>query len=189
MFLFFDTETTGLPKNWKRPHTDTDNWPRMVQIAWLLFDLKGKQLDSKNYIIKPDGYTIPKEVSMIHGITTSRAENEGHDLIQVLTEFSEYINESEYMVAHNMSFDEKIAGAEFVRKNVPNKLFVKKRFCTMLSSTDICKIPGPYGYKWPKLAELHYKLFREDFDDAHDASVDISITAKCFWEMKKRKLI
>jgi len=30
MYLFFDTETTGLPRNWKAPVTDLDNWPRMV---------------------------------------------------------------------------------------------------------------------------------------------------------------
>ena len=27
MYLIFDTETTGLPKNFKAPITDTDNWP------------------------------------------------------------------------------------------------------------------------------------------------------------------
>ena len=36
MFLIFDTETTGFPRNKKAPLTDFDNWPRMVQIAWQL---------------------------------------------------------------------------------------------------------------------------------------------------------
>jgi len=35
MYLFFDTETTGLPKKWKAPITDLDNWPRLVQLAYL----------------------------------------------------------------------------------------------------------------------------------------------------------
>jgi len=35
MYLFFDTETTGLPKNWKAPIEDLNNWPRLVQLAWL----------------------------------------------------------------------------------------------------------------------------------------------------------
>jgi len=55
----------------------------------------------------------------------------------------------------------------------------------MESSTNYCAIQGPYGYKWPKLSELHYKLFRTGFDEAHDAAVDIKATAKCFWELKK----
>ena len=41
----------------------------------------------------------------------------------------------------------------------------------------------------PKLQELHRKLFGCDFDNAHDALSDIRATEKCFWEMRKRKLI
>jgi hypothetical protein len=55
----------------------------------------------------------------------------------------------------------------------------------MESSTNFCALPGPYGYKWPKLPELHYKLFRTGFAEAHNAAVDIQITAKCFWELKR----
>lgn len=55
----------------------------------------------------------------------------------------------------------------------------------MQASTDLCRLPGPYGFKWPKLSELHYKLFGFDFKEAHDASVDINATEKCFWEMRK----
>ena len=55
----------------------------------------------------------------------------------------------------------------------------------MQSTTNFCAIDGPYGYKWPKLSELHYKLFRTGFEEAHNASVDITATAKCFWELKR----
>jgi hypothetical protein len=34
MYLIFDTETTGLPKKWAAPISDTDNWPRAIQIAF-----------------------------------------------------------------------------------------------------------------------------------------------------------
>ena len=59
MFLIFDTETTGLPENWKAPLTDFDNWPRMVQLAWQIHDIKGELVDVKNFIIKPENYDIP----------------------------------------------------------------------------------------------------------------------------------
>jgi DNA polymerase III epsilon subunit-like protein len=185
MFLFFDTETTGLPLNWKAPVTKLDNWPRMVQIAWLLYDLKGVKMDGQSYIIKPEGYKIPADVAKIHRITTEIAINEGHDLTKVLNIFAELVEEAEIIVAHNISFDEKIVGAEFLRKKVKNSFFDKKRVCTMLSSTDYCKINGPYGYKWPKLSELHYKLFGADFEEAHNAEVDIHATARCFWKLKE----
>lgn len=111
MLLFFDTETTGLPRNWKAPVTDINNWPRLVQIAFLLYDREGNRISEKCYIIKPDGYQIPAYAARIHGITTNRALCEGKDLRSVLEEFREAAESSKYLVAHNISFDEKIIGA------------------------------------------------------------------------------
>lgn len=189
MYLFFDTETTGLPLNWKAPLDDLDNWPRMVQIAWLLYDHKGNLIDSKSYIIKPEGFAIPEEATLVHGITTSKALKEGSELMDVLQELYELIEKADCLVAHNMSFDEKIVGAEFLRKEMDNIIDFKKKICTMQCSTDICMINGPYGYKWPKLSELYYQLFGKDFKEAHNALNDINATAECFWEMKRLYLI
>ena len=184
-YLFFDTETTGLPKKWKAPLEDLDNWPRLVQLAYLLFDGEGKQIAGGDFIIKPDGFVIPVESSRIHGITTERANEEGESLDTVLRDFYALIDQAQYLVAHNMNFDEKIVGAEFLRNNMENSIEMKDKICTMQSSVDFCALSGPYGYKWPKLSELHYKLFRTDFEEAHNAAVDINVTAKCFWELKR----
>lgn len=185
MYLFFDTETTGLPKNWKAPVSDLNNWPRLVQLAYLFYDTNGKIISAKDYIIKPDGFTIPTDSSRIHGISTERANKEGQPLLTVLQAFQSLINEAEYLVAHNMSFDEKIVGAEFIRNKMIDSIAPKRKICTMLSTTNFCAIDGPYGYKWPKLTELHNKLFKTGFDESHNAAVDINATAKCFWELKK----
>ena len=189
MYLFFDTETTGIPKNWKAPITDVDNWPRLVQIAWQQYDNKGIKILEGDYIIKPEGFSIPVEASKIHGISTERATREGAVLKEVLSEFSGLISGSDFLVAHNMNFDEKIIGAEFIRKGVDSDLFQSTRLCTMMASTDYCKLPGNYGYKWPKLSELHIKLFDADFEEAHNASVDIEACAKCFWELRRREIM
>ena len=189
MYLFFDTETTGLPRNYKAPVTDLNNWPRMVQIAWILCDDKGNRIESADFIIKPENYTIPGAASRVHGISTKKAMNEGEDLEKILNKFNELVEEADFIVAHNISFDEKILGAELVRKGVKSNFNRKKKLCTMQASTNYCRLPGPYGYKWPKLSELHIKLFGEDFEDAHDASVDINATEKCFWEMRRKGLI
>jgi len=189
MYLFFDTETTGLPKNFKAPVTDTTNWPRMVQLAWHLYEPDGTFIESQDFIIKPENYTIPKQASDIHRITTERALNEGTELEEVLNLFSAQISKSSLLIAHNMNFDEKIIGAEFIRKNIENQLFSKQRLCTMLASVDYCQIPGNYGYKWPKLDELHKILFDNSFAEAHDAAADIKATARCFWELKNRGII
>lgn len=189
MYLFFDTETTGLPKNWKAPLTDLNNWPRLVQLAYLYYDDEGNKISSGDFIIKPNGFSIPSTSSKIHGITTQRANNEGHPITTVLGNFNNLIIQSNYLVAHNMSFDEKIIGSELLRNGMKNSISNKNKICTMHSSTNFCAINGPYGYKWPKLSELHHKLFRIGFDEAHNAAVDIDATAKCFWELRKRQLI
>ena len=71
--FFFDTETTGLPKNWKAPVTDLNNWPRLVQLAYLCCDNDGNEISSGDFIIKPEGFSIPAQVSKIHGITNESA--------------------------------------------------------------------------------------------------------------------
>ena len=189
MYLFFDTETTGLPKNWKAPVTDLNNWPRMIQIAWILCDKDGNRIETETHIIKPENFEIPVDASRVHGITTERAMNEGEDLERILSKFNALVERCEYIVAHNISFDEKIIGAEFLRKRIQSNFNSKRKLCTMQSSTNYCKISGPYGYKWPKLSELHIKLFGVDFEGAHDALADINATEKCFWEMRKVGLI
>jgi DNA polymerase III subunit epsilon len=189
MITIFDTETTGLPKNYKAPVTDLENWPRMIQLAWAVYDNSGKLINQNEYIIKPVGFTIPKAASDVHGISTEKAIKEGVDLSDVLTIFAKVLKETEYLVAHNISFDEKIAGAEFIRNKINNNIDTVKKICTKESTTDFCKIPGQYGYKWPSLAELYNILFNQGFDGAHDALVDVRACARCFFELKKLGVI
>jgi len=189
MFLFFDTETTGLPKNYQVPAEDTDNWPRLVQLAWLLSDKNGNEVARNSLIIKPEGFIIPEQASAVHGITTEQAIQEGIELTKALTEFSKALATTKILVAHNISFDEKIMGAEFIRKDIKHNLIELPKICTMQKSTDYCQIEGNYGYKWPKLIELHQKLFNEDFEDAHDALADVKACARCFFELIERKVI
>ena len=189
MFLFFDTETTGLPRDWRAPVSDTDNWPRLVQLAWLLYDENGQEAGGNNLIVKPEGFIIPDEASAVHGITTERAKSEGILLREALDKFGEALDMAKILVAHNISFDEKIMGAQFVRKNIKNNLFDLPRICTMEKSTDYCQIENERGYKWPKLVELHQKLFNEDFANAHDALADVRACARCFFELIERKII
>lgn len=189
MFLFFDTETTGLPRSWQAPLEDLNNWPRLVQLAWLLVDDAGKEFDGKNRIIKPENFIIPKESEAVHGISTARAKKEGIKLDEALMEFANAIERSKTLVAHNISFDEKIMGAEFLRKEIEHQLFNRPKICTMHKSTNFCKIRNGYGYKWPKLIELHEKLFDSDFDGAHDALADVKACARCFFELKERGVI
>ncbi len=191
MYLIFDTETTGLPQNYKAPVTDVGNWPRLVQLAWQTHDEKGNLVAARNYIVKPDGFTIPFNSEKVHGISTERAEREGYSLETVLDVFEEDLRATQHLIAHNIEFDEKILGAEYHRTGKDTILWEISRICTKKESTDFCRIPGGKGkdYKWPNLDELHHKLFDEGFEEAHNAAADVEATARCFLELLRREVL
>ncbi|WP_373492822.1 DNA polymerase III subunit alpha [Aquiflexum sp.] len=190
MYIIFDTETTGLPRNYNAPMTDLDNWPRLVQIAWQLHDAKGKLLSNNNFIIRPEGFTIPYNAEKVHGISTARATKEGHELEKVLAIFHEDVEKANFLVGHNIGFDINVVGSEFLRKGIPMRLAEMKELDTKDISTDFCALPGGKGgkFKWPTLTELHHRLFGNGFADAHDAAYDVDATAKCFFGLIAQKV-
>ena len=161
--LIFDTETTGLPKNWKiEPERQRDNWPHIVSIAWLVLDSESNKIETqKSYIVKPKGWTIPEDSTAIHGIRHSFAENYGASLEDVIREFFE--TPCDMYVAHNMNFDENVI-MNAVYWDLKGELyrFHKPTMCTMKLSTPMCKLRFNTGggNKPPKLSELYEHVFR-----------------------------
>lgn len=185
MYLFVDTETTGLPKAWNAPHTDLNNWPRMVQVAWLLYDSQGTCIEAQDAIIYPDGFFIPNEVANIHGITQNIALSKGKPITDVLTLFTQTLQQADYLVAHNLSFDEAIIASELYRYNILSDMTSKQKICTMKSTVEYCQLLDKRGKKkFPKLSELYFTLFGQSFTNAHNAKADIQATADCFWKLK-----
>lgn len=189
MYLFFDTETTGLPRDWRAPVSDLKNWPRVVQLAWLLFDREESRIAAATRIVKPEGFTIPAEATRIHGITTAQARVEGVALGDALREFDGALSGAQIAIAHNVGFDEKVIGAEFLRARMKTRLSEIPHFCTMESTTEFCAIPGQYGFKWPTLDQLHNRLFRISVENAHRAGNDVAACARCFFELKRRGIV
>lgn len=189
MFLIFDTETTGLPRNYNAPLTDFDNWPRMVQVAWQLHDAQGNLIESDSIIVKPEGYTIPFNAVQVHGITNERALEEGQDLKGVLEKFMNAVSQTRYLCGHNIEFDINIIGSELLRCGFENVLSGKAFIDTKNDqTTEFCAIPGGRGgkFKWPTLTELYTKLFNDTFEEAHNAAFDVLATGKVFFEIIKR---
>src|SRR5690625_3828999 len=190
MYLIFDTETTGLPQNYAAPLTDFDNWPRCVQIAWQLHDATGKLLSAGDYIIRPDGFTIPFNSEKVHGISTERAKREGVPLSEAMDAFSKDLERAEFVIGHNVEFDLSIMGSEYLRAGRENPLDGKNCIDTKDDATDYCKLEGGRGrYKWPTLTELHDKLFQAGFEEAHNAAADVDATARCFLELVRLNVI
>ncbi len=189
MYLFFDTETSGLPRDWSAPASDVDNWPRLVQIAWLCCDVDGSTTAVREYLIKPRGFSISRQATQLHGITTARARREGVDLVPVLVEFAEAASAASTIVGHNLGFDVKVTQAEWIRAGLADAMADKELCCTMKASTDHCRLPGRYGYKWPTLDELHRTLFREGFSGAHGALADTEACMRCFFRLRELGVI
>ena len=190
-YIFFDTECNGLPRNKNLSISATSNWPRMIQLAWLVTDEQGSILKSQSHIICPQGFIITDEVEELTGIITSRAKSEGNNLRTVLNEFMDDLVDAELVIGHNIDFDKHVLGCELYREGLDyDALFNKESVCTMQRSTNFCAIPNPNsyygGYKWPKLEELYQKLFNTTLSNAHDALSDVEATRKCYFELKKQ---
>ena len=178
MYLFFDTETTGVPAGADNVH--------MVQLAWLLTDDTGGVRAQADFIVRPDGFVIPDEVAKVHGITQARAMTEGRPLDSVMLPFIAALRFPVRLIGHNINFDLLIIRKEFERLGWEDEIYGKETLCTMRASTDLCMIPRQGGgWKFPKLGELYRKLFNCDFENAHNARADIEATARCFWELRR----
>ncbi|PKA82636.1 DNA polymerase III alpha subunit [Ulvibacter sp. MAR_2010_11] len=191
MYLIFDTETTGLPRNWNAPLTDSDNWPRCIQIAWQLHDAMGNVVEHEDYLVQPEGFNIPFDAEKIHGISTELAQQQGIPLAEMIEKFTEALSKTKYVVGQNVGFDLNIMGAEFLRLGMENPLpkFPVLDTCTE-TTAQLCQLPGGRGgkFKLPTLTELHEFLFQQPFEEAHNATADVEATTRCFLELVRRQI-
>jgi len=178
----FDTETTWFID---KKENDLTKQPRIIQFAGILWDLedwKFKEVKRVNILINPK-IPIPFASSKVHHIYDVDVKNA--DFIEnKIDEFLSYINESDVIVGHNIEYDEEMIKLELKRLNEEYKYNPKQVICTMKTTVDFCAIRWNWErYKYPKLWELHKKLFDEYFVWAHDAIVDVEATVKCFVEL------
>lgn len=193
MILFFDTETTGLPNFNERARHPSQ--PHMVQLAALLTTESGREIESHNVIVKPDGWAIPTEASDIHSITNEVArfgisEKTAAELLLAM------VKKATRIVAHNITFDKFIARIAMRRYELiadADDIWWKAlpTFCTMNATTNLCKLPGPFAgkYKWPKLQEAYQHAFGETFNGAHDALADVRACARIYRWLQTPKAV
>ena len=187
MYVFVDTETTGLPARRFAHYTEQDVWPSVVSISWAIFQAKDQPLKHVYHIIQPCGFIIPDDATKIHGITTEHALANGRPLSQVLQELTADVksHKPSLIIAHNIAFDLPILLCEMSRVNLDAAIKHLPTCCTMICSTRFCALPHPNGggYKWPRLLELHSKLFGVGFTGGHDASQDVLACARCYFRL------
>ena len=191
MYLIFDTETTGLPKKWAAPISDTDNWPRCIQIAWQLHDEMGNLIEHQDYLVQPEGFNIPYDAERIHGISTELAQQQGVSLQEVLEKFNIALSKTKFIVGQNVGFDVNIMGCEFYRLGIDSPMTQMPVLDTCTEVTaSLLKLPGGRGgkFKLPTLTELHQYLFNQPFAEAHNATADVEATTRCFLELIRTEI-
>jgi len=193
--IVFDTETTGLPitKGFNNYYSYKDldkyNSSRLLSICWQVYD-NTTFISSNYFIIKPVDFTIDNKSKSceINGITQEMALEKGIDINEVFTKlFNDLIN-TDRLVAHNINFDVNIILSELYRNNKNNiidLLLSKSLYCTMINGKNIAKIKfkNSNNIKLPKLVELYKHYFNTEFENAHNAEVDVTACAKCYFKM------
>jgi DNA polymerase-3 subunit epsilon len=194
LYFCYDTETTGLVRqNLPASHTDQ---PFLVQLGAILANDTGQELASVDLIVRPDGWTIPKVASDIHGVTQERAEQCGVPLATALSAFTQLRANADEVVAYNITFDALVMEAAFARiGRKPSNPGPTKRTCAMMMALPVLNLPptermlraGFNKPKPPNLTETHQFLFGCGFDGTHSAVVDARAALRCFIELRRRE--
>lgn len=203
-FLFYDTETTGLLP--KKKGEGFDGYPHIVQFSYIVYNDETKEIEKiyDNVIRVPDSVEISLEVSNIHHITTEISRQSNVKIINCLLAFINECKRVDLVIGHNLLFDNQVVIGELERhkKECPDEaeilsLIIKsfldlKFYCTMQETISFCNIvqafkKSPKTYvKYPKLIELHDKLFGKNTINIqlHNSLNDVLVCFRCFYKFK-----
>jgi DNA polymerase III epsilon subunit-like protein len=208
-FLVFDTETTGLPSS-KIINPDTLNlWPHIVQFSYVIYDTEINDIiESSDRIVRvKEDINIPEESTKFHGITNEISKNNGINIELILNNFFKHFRNVDVLVGHNVLFDINMIKVELLRLIFTTKsnysddelkiykynLYFLTNYknisCTLQDSIEFCNIKtlnrfGKTYLKFPKLVELHEKLFESIPNNLHNSFNDILVTLRCFMKLK-----
>ena len=180
-YLIFDIETTGFPKDKNGSVHNFDNWPGIIEIAWQIYDDKKNLINEKEFLIRPEGYEISKDIEKLTGISFDEANEDGLSLMTALQEFASVLLKfNPTLIAHNCKFDISVIQAHLINNNFSQSLDEYSHICTMKESITFCDLPN---LKYPKLNELYKKLFSENLSISHRALADVKTTSKSFFKL------
>ncbi|WP_017259298.1 3'-5' exonuclease [Pedobacter arcticus] len=182
-FLVIDTETSDLPKKWDAPYSTKNNWPHILQIAWIVYNQHGEEVKRENHYLKPGDFKITKASIRIHSLTADFLQENGEERLAVFeklqTDLSAY---KPLIIAHFAELDFCMIGAEYYRLNLPHPLKDSSLFCTLKASATYVKNPT---FKFLKLNVFYKTLFKKRPENLHNALVDAELTAEIFFYLLK----
>jgi DNA polymerase III alpha subunit (gram-positive type) len=213
-YLIFDVETNGLlPKKMISPAID--QYPHILQLSFAMYDMETQAIVHKydSYVNIPDTVVIDDFVSNLTGITKQICLTKGKPICNVLYDFYKAYKMCQGLVGHNLEFDTKMISVEIQRNQVSlieqgfadclnlfqpmhEKINNIDRYCTMRMGTKLCNIVFAQSnssatteqkprLKFPKLSELHQKLFGGEMPaNLHNSMVDVEVCLRCYLKMR-----
>ena len=190
--LIFDTETTGLPIGRNPSIYDTQKWPHILQLSYIVYDSETNDIITveDDYIRIDDDVVIEPGSQKIHNISKELLIERGIPIQDALYKFNSFTAQSDLLVGHNVSFDKRMVIVEGIRNKI--KMNVDDTYCTMRNSVELCKIErewpdGNKYFKYPTLSELYEELFKITPKNTHNALIDILICMRCFVKIELSK--
>ena len=190
--LIFDTETTGLPDGKNPSIYDTQKWPHIIQLSYIIYDSETNDIVTleDDYISIEDDVIIQPESQKVHNISRELLSSKGIPIEHALEKFNRFSDMSDVLVGHNVSFDKRRVRVGGIRNKI--RMNLHDTYCTMKNSVELCKIQrfwpnGDMYFKYPTLSELHDELFKKIPKNTHNALIDILICMRCFVKIELRK--
>ena len=175
----FDLETTGVD-------VETD---RIVTAYFGVLDRHGRTVFGRNWIVKPEGYTIPDEASAIHGVTTEQALAHGSDAAESVAQIAQLIidwckNKQITLVGHNLSYDLTLFDREILRYHPERSVEKLLRGVTVADTLVLDKHFDPYrkGKRTLIVTAEHYGVELSE-EEAHGAQADAIASGRIFLKM------
>lgn len=185
-FLFYDTETTGLPR--KGGHYSDPDAPRVLQLSGIVDDDERKTVGHFEFLLNYDG-EVPDGAYNVHKISAVACQSFGVPAPAALSIFLSCVRNTNLVIAHNEIYDRGLMLTEFhklQKAHILEEALQGKTFCTKEATTPILKIPSPWGrgYKWPTLTEAYcYLVDPQGFEGAHGAKADATAVRAIFYSL------
>lgn len=188
MYLIFDCSALAGKTDYKANFTETNAWPRLIHISWILLNDEYKPIGDADYIVDSKNFIIDDKSKEKAHIDDDDIAKKNMAVDEILDKFSESVEKAEYIFAHNLNYNENILGAEYVRNKKSINMFSKKRHCLMEEGTYFCKIPSKGGgFKFPTLPELHAACFGQSYGPPGNARADVIAATRSFIKLMKTR--
>lgn len=177
-FLFINIKGNGLPITgaW---HTNSEDWPNIIQIGWVLFEEDGTEITRSERIIKPEGFTISRSAELLHGISHQEALINGVCIRSVIKELELITSKTLYIGGHDVKFIKGMVVSETIRNHLHPIFNGKQYICT---ANGVLKNEK---YKDLKLSQLYKKLGYR-FDETQSALTNAIASGEFYWTIKKK---